>query len=198
MNIEEHRQSVNDTFRALVRELEKHNPARKGHGERVSVYAVATGCELGMEERELYSLRLAALVHDASKLLFPRELLEREGPLTGDELLQIRRGAEAFAQHAQLLGSGDILDVLAKQYAWWNGDGFPQGLGGENIPLPSRIILVSAAFDVMVTEQPWQPARSEDDALKELRQCSGAQFDPQVIEAFAAVQPLIQPVRNVF
>jgi HD-GYP domain-containing protein (c-di-GMP phosphodiesterase class II) len=77
-----------------------------------------------------------------------------------------------------------IADWILKHHEWWNGQGYPLGLKGEEIPLESRILAILDAYDVITSERPFRKARSHEDALEELRRCSGTQFDPVLVDQF--------------
>jgi len=78
-----------------------------------------------------------------------------------------------------------VADYILKHHEWWNGQGYPLGLKGSEIPLECRILAIADAFDAMTSERPYQKAMSSQDALKELRTCAGTQFDPELVEKFS-------------
>ncbi len=187
---------LNETIRGLVRDIESHNPSRIGHAERVSSSTVATGFEMGVRDHELLALRYASVMHDVWKLPVKREILEKAGPLDGAERLDTVALPLACAGALKRNRGWQWADLMGRQYVWFDGSS-KHGLKGENIPLGSRILFVATAFDVMTWDQPWRKARTEEEALEELKRCAGAQFDPAVVEAFLKVQPLLQPIRDV-
>lgn len=171
---------MNDSARSLSRKIEEHLPSRRGHGERVSSYSVATGYEIGLRNGDLVSLRWAALIHDAWKLNLPAEMLERPGPLTNEEMHIVREGPKRFFwEEADVF----ITEAVRQQYGSWT-----------EICMGARIISVCAAFDVAAFGTPWKGALGEPDALMQIRMCSASQFDPVVVAAFLRIQPLIQPI----
>ncbi len=189
-------ETLNDTLREVLARLEAHRPGEAGHGERVAVAAVAVGDRLGLPFESLIELRIAAALHDAGKLAVEPGLLAKEAPLDPSELEAVRRhallSAEVAEAHALVRR---VLPVLRHHHERWDGAGYPDGLAGEAIPLGARIVAVAEAFDAMTQGHPGRPPISEEEALAVLRAESGRQFDPAVVEAFLAVQPLIQPVR---
>lgn len=179
--------------------IEAHNPARIGHAERVSSYAVATAYELGIRDRELLTIRCAAALHEIGKQTIRRETLEYPGELTESQLDEVRRSCVQGGLLVKRMSDASPLfvacgDAIAFQYARFDGDGFFEGIAGDSLPLAARVLHVCTAFDVMTTDQPWKQARSEEDAARELLDGSGAQFDPAAVTAFLRVQPLIQPL----
>jgi len=184
----------NDIIRSLLERLDRHSPAEKGHAERVAVYAVATGEELGLKDESLLNLRYAAMLHDVGKISVDAGLLRKVGSLTDEEMNALRLHSmiassvlESFAWLRPCLAD------IRHHHERWDGHGYPDGLSGLDIPIGARIINLAEAFDVMVTgpiRDPW----TEKAALEEVQHCTGSQFDPHVAEAFMRVQPLIQPV----
>ncbi|MBS1714741.1 MAG: HD domain-containing protein [Armatimonadetes bacterium] len=187
--------SFNDTVRALVQALDLHEPGEGGHSERVSVYATAMGQELGMTFDDLLDLRRAAALHDIGKISVSQATLRKLGDLEEGELEELRSHA---LMALKIVGSFEWLrptvPMIQHHHERWDGSGYPDGLAGEDIPLGARIIGVAEAFDVLVTGSPWRRHVTDPEALEELQRCSGAQFDPQVVDALVKVQPLIQPV----
>jgi len=187
--------SSNDTIRALVEALDLHEPGEGGHSERVSVYATATGHKLGMSYNDLVDLRRAAALHDIGKISVNQSTLRKIGELTEGELEELRSHALMALRIVQSFAwLRPVVPMIQHHHERWDGSGYPDGLLGDSIPLGARIIGVCEAFDVLVSGSPWRRAVSDDEALAELQRCSGTQFDPVVVEALSAVQPLIQPV----
>lgn len=160
------------------------------------MYAVATGGAMGLDEELLLLLRYAALLHDVGKISVDETLLRKMGRLSDEEMNALRLHSLIAAS---VLEAFDWLEPclpdIRHHHERWDGGGYPDGLLGPDIPLGARIIGVAEAFDVMVTGN-LHGARSEEEALAEVRRCSGTQFDPRVVEAFLRVQPLIQPLNN--
>lgn len=175
---------VQRAVRAGLARLEAHNPSRRGHGERVASLSVAVGFELGLRDDRLVLLRAASALHDLHKTLLPSDLLEAPRPLAEVELASIRDAARDFEWPI----SDEITYWLRQQY-------HPQD--ERDVPLETKIIQLCTAFDCITSDQPWRTAKSEDEALKEIRSLSGRQFDAAVVEAFLRVQPLLQPIRDV-
>ena len=187
--------SSNDTIRALVQALDLHEPGEGGHSERVSVYATATGHELGMHFDELVDLRRAAALHDIGKISVNQTTLRKLGDLDESELEELRSHA---LMAMRIVESFEWLrpavPMIRHHHEWWDGTGYPEGLAGEDIPLGARIIGACEAFDVLVTGSPWRRHVTDAEALSELERCCGSQFDVRVVSALREVQPLIQPV----
>lgn len=187
--------SRNDTVRALVRALENHGPGEGAHADRVAVYATATGDKLGLEDDNLLELRWAASLHDVGKISIDPELIRKLGKLTDSEMAQLRSHATLALK---IVDEFDWLKptvpMIRHHHERFDGTGYPDGLTGDEIPLGARIIAVAETFDVLTQRTPWREPMPIEDALEEIKRCSEAQFDPQVVAAFCEVQPLIQPV----
>lgn len=185
----------NETVQGLLRALDLHGPGERAHAERVAVYAVATGYELGLRDQDLLDLRFAATLHDVGKVKVDESLVRKLGRLDDEEIESMKLHAELSLE---LLSEYDwlapCLPMIIHHHERWDGHGYPTGLAANLIPLGARIIAVAESFDVMTTDAGWNDPSDEEDAIDELMECSGSQFDPEVVEAFFKVQPLIQPV----
>jgi len=174
-----------DGLQALAAAIEARDRYTGGHLDRVSKYALATGTELGLDEKSMWSLWLGSLFHDVGKLAIPDAILNKPGPLTEEEYEEMKRhpelGVEIIQRISFLLPAA--LAILHHQERW-DGNGYPAGLEGERISIEGRILAVADAFDAMLTDRPYRKALSEDYAVGELERCAGSQFDPGVVEAF--------------
>jgi HD-GYP domain-containing protein (c-di-GMP phosphodiesterase class II) len=156
------------------------------HAIRIMQMAEATGTILGCSEEELHLLRLAALMHDVGKIGIPQEILQKPGPLTGEEWEIIRRHPGIGRQILLQAGGQFALlsHIVVAHHERWDGAGYPYGLAGEAIPLSARILAVVDSYDAMTSDRPYRPALSHESAVEELQRCAGTQFDPQVVKAF--------------
>ena len=174
-----------DIVTALVTALAAKDPATKAHSERCSWYAPKLGEELGLSAEEASVVRLASLLHDIGKLGVPDEILTKPGPLTEDEWIQMKQHPAAAREIlAQICAVADATPGIVHHHEHFNGSGYPDGLRGEEIPIASRILSVTDAFDAMTTDRPYRKAMSIEAAIEELERNSGSQFDPSVVEAF--------------
>lgn len=182
-------------MRALLTSLDLHVPGEAGHAERVAVYAVATGHELGLDQGHLLELRRAATLHDIGKVAIEKHVLGKLAELTEAEFNEIKRHAQ-LAEHVleSMPWMSECLAMIRHHHERFDGSGYPDGLAGDSIPLGARIIAVAEAFDQMVSDCGWRDAVGEDIARSELEECAGTQFDPGVVEAFLRIQPRIQPL----
>ena len=185
----------NETVRNLLKVLDLHGPGERGHAERVAVYSVATGFELGLRDQELLELRFAATLHDVGKVKVDAALVNKLGTLEDDEIEAMKLHSELSLELLEEFDwLKDAMPMIIHHHERWDGNGYPTGLGANLIPLGARIIAVAETFDALTTSAGWNKPRDEQGAIDELLHCSGSQFDPEVVEAFLRVQPLVQPV----
>jgi diguanylate cyclase (GGDEF)-like protein/putative nucleotidyltransferase with HDIG domain len=155
-----------------------------GHSRRVQQLALAVGRELGLSQAELDLLGHAALFHDIGKLAVPDSVLLKPATLTVDEWSMMQRHSEEGARIIDRLGFlNDAVPAIKHHHERFDGAGYPEGLGGEEIPLGARIIHVADALDSMLTTRIYRAARPADEALAELRRGAGGQFCPRCVAA---------------
>jgi HD-GYP domain-containing protein (c-di-GMP phosphodiesterase class II) len=179
-----------ETVTALAAAMEAKDQYTASHADSLATMAVAVGSRLGMSDNELRMLQYAAVLHDIGKIGVPGNILNKPDRLTHDEF-------ETMAQHTiigeRIISRIDYLVPIARiirsAHERWDGSGYPDGLGGEAIPLAARILLVCDAFDAMTTDRPYRNALPVSIALQELDANSGAQFDPRVVDVFLAAYP---------
>ncbi len=172
---------------AISQALEERDQMH-GHGERVAALAEPVACKLGWDAERLESLRFGAPLHDIGKIAIRREVLRKRGPLSLDELAEIRSHPRAGAQLVLPIRSAHrALPYVLFHHERWDGDGYPAGIRGRSIPLEARLIAVADAFDAMTSQRPYRGALSTDHALAELARCAGEQFDPAVAELFVEI-----------
>ena len=155
----------------------------------VADLAEAVSRRLRLPEPELETLRQAAELHDVGKFAIPEEILNKAEPLTDDEWAFVRRhtliGERILVATPTLGAAGKI---VRSTHEHWDGTGYPDGLANSEIPLGARIIAVCDSFDAMTSPRPYAEQLSQQQAIRELLRCAGTQFDPEVVQAFAAVQ----------
>jgi diguanylate cyclase (GGDEF)-like protein len=177
------------TVEALANALEASDEAVSSHARWITDAALAVGRELGLEGKMLRRLEYAALLHDIGKIGVPQEILNKPGPLTQSERAVIEThpilGDRILAPIERL---ADVRTIVRACHERWDGDGYPDGLGGEEIPLEARIILVCDAYHAMVTDRPYRDRLPPAEARRRLREAAGTQFDPSVVEAFLRLE----------
>jgi len=174
--------TVVQTLAAVV---DAKSPWTSEESAKASQYAVATAEELGLDPDFIYRLKLAALLHDIGKIGIPDAILDKPTTLTDEEWEIIERhpikGGELMS-HMSRLGE-DIVAGIRYHHERYDGHGYPNGLGGREIPLVARILAVADAFAAMTADRPYREALSEEEALGEIESNAGTQFDPKVVEA---------------
>jgi diguanylate cyclase (GGDEF)-like protein len=172
----------------LLRALAERHPGLEGHLGGVAQLAEAVGRHLGIEGEALDHVRVAAELHDVGKVAIPDAILNKPGPLDDDEWAFMHRHTligERIVGAAPALGA--VAKLVRASHERWDGDGYPDRTAGEDIPLGARIVAVCDAYDAIVADRPYRRGRSAAEAMDELQRCAGAQFDPAVVAAFAAV-----------
>jgi two-component system, cell cycle response regulator len=179
---------MEEGIEALARLLNLRDGYTALHAERASTLAGTVGTRLGMAGDEAAALQSAARLHDLGKVGIPDRILHKPTRLDPDEWAVVRChpgwGAEVLTG---LPGMREVARIVRSHHERWDGRGYPDGLAGEAIPLVARIVCCCDAYSAMTTDRPYRAARSREAALAELRACSGTQFDPRVVEAFARV-----------
>jgi two-component system cell cycle response regulator len=171
----------------ILRVLAERHPDLHAHSGAVAVLARSVGERLGIAGPELDDLERAAELHDIGKIAIPDAILNKPGPLDIEEWDFMRRHTligESMLSAAPVLQAA--ARIVRSSHERFDGAGYPDGLGGEQIPLASRIVFVCDAFHAMTSDRPYGAAGSVDAALEELAECAGTQFDPVVVEAFQA------------
>lgn len=171
-----------DTIRALARAIEARDPYTLGHSERVTHYALAAGQELGLSQKQMEIIRFGGILHDIGKIGVPEETLgqasdpadviSRLHPLIGRSILE---PVEFLAP---------ALEIVQFHHERYDGRGYPEGLAGEAIPLLARLVAIANVYDHLTTDQPSRPALEPARACGELKAGAGAEFDPDLLQAF--------------
>ncbi len=173
------------TIAALARSIDAKSPWTHGHSERVTRIALGIGREVGLDSKALRDLRVVGLLHDIGKIGTYEYILDKRGKLTEDEMREIRkhpaRGAEILGPIPQMR---HLLPVIRGHHECFNGQGYPDGLCGEEIPLQARILSVADTVDAMGADRPYRKGMTRETIIKELKRCSGTQFDPAIVEAY--------------
>lgn len=169
---------------SIARALEQRDQTF-GHGDRVAALAEPVALELGWDRERIRSLRRSAPLHDVGKVKLSPQVLGKAGPLTPEEMAEIRSHPEAGAQLVlPLRRFHEALPYVLFHHERWDGGGYPAGLTGRRIPLEARILAIADSFDAMISPRPYRHALSHDHALAEVQEGAGTQFDPVAAELF--------------
>ncbi|MBP1643639.1 MAG: putative sensor protein [Acidobacteria bacterium] len=167
--------------------LEMRDEETNGHTERVTRATLELAAAMGLPATELPHVRRGALLHDIGKMVVPDRILHKTGALSPEEWEIMRRHPEhARAFLAKIDYLGPALEIPYCHHERWDGEGYPRGLRGEEIPLAARIFAVVDVFDALTSDRPYRAARSRSEALDYIREQSGRHFDPAVVSAFLA------------
>jgi diguanylate cyclase (GGDEF)-like protein len=173
------------TIESLVSALEIQDPATSRHALAIVELAARVGRRLGLPPAAVRRLEHGAALHDIGKIGVASELLRKPGPLDEQETLAMRCHPELGARILEPVPRlRAVAPIVRSSHERYDGNGYPDGLIGEAIPLESRIVAVCDAFDAMVSDRPYRAAMSRDDAVTELYASAGTQFDPLVVAAF--------------
>jgi len=181
---EENRELFMGSIRMLAAAIDEKDPYTRGHSGRVAKYSLILGDGLGLSAEELDRLRISALLHDVGKIGVDDRVLKKPGKLTDEEFDLMKqhtvKGANIMRPVAQLK---DVLPGIELHHERLDGQGYPYGLQGDQIPMMARIIAVADTLDAITTNRPYQSAMDLEYALNRIRSLSVTRFDPQVVGA---------------
>ncbi|MHB8124290.1 MAG: bifunctional diguanylate cyclase/phosphohydrolase [Desulfitobacteriaceae bacterium] len=170
---------------ALGQLLFKKDYETKEHVDRLESLVREIGIHLDLPESLIKNYCLVAKLHDIGKITIPEHILKKQGSLNSVEWECMKKHAEAGYRLAHSTGEFAIIaEAILYHHEHWDGNGYPQGLSGHDIPISSRIIAIADAYDVMVHDRSYKKAMSAEEALNELIRCSGTQFDPDLVDIF--------------
>ncbi len=175
------------TVKALAAAIDGKDPYTRGHSERVSRFSVATAQALGLPDEEIEKIRISALLHDVGKIGIDDRVLKKPSALTDEEFeLMKTHPQKGFKIMSQIPAMRDFLPGMYMHHEMINGQGYPQGLKGDELPMQARIVSVADTFDAMTTERPYQRAMDLEAALTRLKSFIGTRYDARVVAAFIA------------
>jgi putative nucleotidyltransferase with HDIG domain len=170
-----------NTVAALTSALDASDPFTHGHSFRVSRYALRIARAMGMSSRDLEMLEYAGLLHDIGKIAVQNDVLLKVGPLTDEEWRSLKAHPNVGADIVeQLKFLKEASEVIRSHHERPDGNGYPRGLKGEEVPLAARILNVVDAFDAMTSDRPYRKALPIERVIQELELYKGKQFDMQV------------------
>lgn len=174
-----------DTIGKIIKSLFENSPQEEEHAKNVGDLSVKIGRVLKLSDSEIDKLRIIGRLHDIGKISVSKDILNKRGTLNRLERKEIERHPEVSYI---ILSSSNEYSFFAEDVLYhherYDGKGYPKGLKGEEIPLNSRIVFVADAYDAMINDRPYRKAMKENEAIKIIKEESGKQFDPNVVEAF--------------
>jgi len=173
---------------AFIRILEAKDFSDQGHTTRRRNMSEALAEALEMPRENIEELKLLAEYHDLGKVGVSNQILLKPGALTPEERTEMKLHCEIGRRIAQSVPElAPIAELILKHHEWWDGNGYPLGIKGEEIPLDCRIIAIVDAYDAMTNNRPYGNPVSNEAAIAELKRCAGTQFDKKLVETFVAI-----------
>jgi len=176
------------SLRALTSAIDAKDRYTRGHSERVALMAARLATAVGIDDSEAERVHIAGMVHDVGKIGVPEAVLCKPGRLTDEEFELIKLHPEIghrIVKDIPLLA--DVLPGVLHHHERWDGRGYPHGLAGEDIPLMGRLLALADTFDAMSSTRSYRAAMTRDKVLSEIERCAGAQFDPELAQAFTSL-----------
>jgi putative nucleotidyltransferase with HDIG domain len=185
---EEQQKLLFGSIKSLVTLMDTRIPQEYTHSPYFSRLVTALGEEMHLDEKQINALKYAALLHDAGKIEVPMQILTKTSQLTPEEFQIVKQHPQQGAQmlkHFQMLKP--VIPIIMHHHEKYDGTGYPSRLKKGQIPLGARIMAVADAFEAMVYGRPYRERVSYENAMREIKNKSGTQFDPQVVEAFLRI-----------
>jgi len=169
----------------LAAAVEAKDAYTEGHLKRLRSYAEQLALAYGLAPSEIRAVRYGGILHDIGKIGVDEAIIRKPGPLTPDEIAQMRRHPQIGAQIiSQMRFARDVAPIISGHHEYWDGSGYPRGLSGEDIPIGARIITIVDAYDAMTTDRPYRAALRQDEVIRRLNGGRGTQFDPEMLDVF--------------
>lgn len=182
------RSSHSATLTSIMTALHARSEETEEHAQRLLDISAMIGHELGLSQKSMAELALFSKLHDIGKIGISDSILNKPGPLTESEWVVMRRHSEIGYHIAISLDDiAHVAEDILTHHERWDGNGYPQGLQGDTIPLLARILAVADAFDAMTKDRVYRKAMTREAALDEIRKHAGKQFDPRVVQAFLTI-----------
>jgi len=178
------RKNYFETINVLIRTIEANDPYTSGHSLRVSIYSESIAIELSLPQNKIDLIKSAALLHDIGKIGIDKNILNKTGNLEKEEFEIIKNhpdiGATIISDLSYLT---NITDIIRHHHERNDGRGYPDGLTHDNIPIETSILIIADSFDAMTTDRPYKNSLDLDVALNEIRENSGSQFNPDIVDS---------------
>jgi diguanylate cyclase (GGDEF)-like protein/putative nucleotidyltransferase with HDIG domain len=183
------RQFTIEAVTALAATIDAKDRYTEGHSRHVSALGVALARQAGLADDIVELVQISGLLHDIGKIGIPESILNKPGPLNEEEWTVMRSHTEIGARIlAPIAGLGPVIPTVRHHHERWDGEGYPDGLAGETIPIGARIIAICDAYDTMISARPYRASLRHADAVRRLMEAAGTQFDPRLVRAFMTCQ----------
>lgn len=180
--------SYDITLQALGDALDLKDAETEGHSRRVTAFTMAIARHMGLPSDQVAMIARGAFLHDIGKMAIPDKILNKPGKLDPEEVVVMREHCyHGYQMLKKIPFLTEACDIVYSHQEHFDGSGYPRGLRGNDIPLGARIFSVADTLDAIISDRPYRPARSLDEARKEIEKWSGRQFDPEVVEAFSGM-----------
>jgi putative nucleotidyltransferase with HDIG domain len=177
--------SYDITLQALGDALDLKDAETEGHSRRVTLFTIAIAQALGLPREQITIIARGAFLHDIGKMAIPDKILNKPGKLEPHEMLIMKEHAYHGYQIVKKIPFlAEVAEIVYSHQEWFNGEGYPRHLKGEEIPLGARIFSVADTFDAITVDRPYRPAQSAQAARTEIEKFSGRQFDPEIVKVF--------------
>ena len=188
--IDSTRSAVIEVFESLAARTDEFEGYAHPHALRIAAIANQLARSFHLGARDRFSLRIAALAHDLGELSMKRDYFHRHGALSEDERVDLARHPMLSEREATAAGADRGAQLLIRwHHEWWNGNGYPDGLRFEQIPLGARILRVADSYASLTDARPFRNAYSEQQAREHLIEWTGLEFDPRVVRTLLALEP---------
>jgi HD-GYP domain-containing protein (c-di-GMP phosphodiesterase class II) len=183
---DENRELFVGTVKSLAAAIDGKDPYTRGHSERVSRISVAIAQRLGLSDSECEKIRVSALLHDVGKIAIDDKILKKPAALTDDEFAIMKQHPQkGYKIMSQIAAMKEFLPGMYMHHEMVDGNGYPQGLKGDEIPIMAKIVAVADTFDAMTTDRPYQQAMQFEHAVEKIRDLVDTRYDASVVAAFA-------------
>src|SRR5262245_49495784 len=188
--IESERLDTLEVFKDLSARADEFERYANPHAGRIAVISDQIAKSFQMGARDRFSLRVAAMAHDLGEVIMDREYIARPSSLGEDERIDLARHPLISEREAAAAGADRGAQLLVRwHHEWWNGNGYPDGLRFEQIPLSARILRVADAYASLTDARPFRKAFTERQAREHLLEWAGLEFDPRVVRALLSLEP---------
>jgi len=176
-----------DLVKTLVTAVDAKDEYTGLHSNGVSDMAGKLARQIGLDEEAINRVEVAGMLHDVGKIGMPDSILNKPSRLTDDEMAIIKTHPELSAQIINSTSLKDVVPAVRSHHERWDGNGYPNGLKGKQIPLEARILAIADTYDAMITDRPYRKGLPVDDAITEIKRSAGTQLDPELVGHFLAL-----------